>query len=133
MPYKHLAQSSIISLDLILSKDILLRGIKTKQPISSKIVLFLKKEFPTYLNAKQALSAISNGKRPVGWPRLRWLNHMEDLGWNRLGLSFSEMKEVVEDRDVWRLNLELLPPRPSRKSGNWKMNEWMIVGDQSVL
>ena len=67
---------------------------------------------------KQALSAISNGKRPVGRPRLRWLNYIEGLGWNRLGLSLSEMKEVVEDRDVWRLNLELLPPRPSRKSGN---------------
>ena len=69
---------------------------------------------------KQALSAIPNGKRPVGRPRLRWLNHIEGLKWNRLGLSLREMKEVVEDHDVWRLNLELLPPRPSRKSRNWK-------------
>ena len=68
---------------------------------------------------KQVLSAIPNGKRPVGRPRLRWLNHIEGLGCNRLGLSLNEMKkEVVQDRDVWRLNLELLPPRPSRKSGN---------------
>ena len=29
----------------------------------------------------------------------------------------SEMMEVMEDREVWRLNLELLPPQPSRKSG----------------
>ena len=71
--------------------------------------------------SKQALSVIPNGKRHVGRPRLRWLNHMEGLAWNRLGLNLSEMKEVVEDRDVWRLNPELLPPRPSRKSGNWKM------------
>ena len=61
---------------------------------------------------KQALSAIPNGKRPVGRPRLKWLNHIEGLGWNRLGLSLSEMKEVVEDRDVLRLNLELLPRDP---------------------
>ena len=66
---------------------------------------------------KQALCAIPNGKRPVGRPRLRWLNNIEGLGWNRLGLSLSEMKEMVEDRDVRRLNLELLPPQPSRKSG----------------
>jgi len=35
-------------------------------------------------------------------------------GWNRLGLQPSEMLEVVADRDVWRLNLWLLPPQPSR-------------------
>ena len=29
----------------------------------------------------------------------------------------SEMMEVMEDREVWRLNLELPPPQPSRKSG----------------
>ena len=44
-------------------------------------------------------------------------NYIEDLGWNRLGLRPSEMMEVMEDREVWRLNLELLPPQPSRKSG----------------
>jgi len=40
--------------------------------------------------------------------------YIEDLGWNRLGLQPSEMLAVVADRDVWRLNLELLPPQPSR-------------------
>ena len=30
------------------------------------------------------------------------------------------MMEVMEDREVWRLNLELLPPQPSRKSGQWR-------------
>ena len=67
---------------------------------------------------KQTLFAVPNGKRPVGRPRQRWMNHIEDLGWNRLGLTLEEMKEVVEDRDVWRLILELLPPQPSRKSGH---------------
>ena len=28
--------------------------------------------------------------------------------------------EVMEYREVWRLNLELLPPQPSRKSGQWR-------------
>ena len=43
--------------------------------------------------------------------------HIKDLGSNRLGLHPIEMMEVMEDREVWRLNLELLPPQPSRKSG----------------
>ena len=66
---------------------------------------------------KQALHAKASGRRPVGRPRTRWTDYIEDLGWNRLGLRPSEMMEVMEDREVWRLNLELLPPQPSRKSG----------------
>ena len=69
---------------------------------------------------KQALLAKANGRRPVGRPRTRWTDYIEDLGWNRLGLRPSEMMEVMEDREVWRLNLELLPPQPSRKSGQWR-------------
>ena len=34
-----------------------------------------------------------------------------------------QMKEVVEIRGVWKLNLELLPPRPLRKSGIWKVSK----------
>ena len=67
---------------------------------------------------KQALLAKANGRRPVGRPRTRWTDYIEDLGWNRLGLRPSEMMEVMEDREVWRLNLELLPPQPSQKAGN---------------
>ena len=61
---------------------------------------------------KQALEAQLNTKRPVGRPRRRWSEQIEDLAWNRLGLRPNELKAVVEDRGVWRLNLELLPPRP---------------------
>ena len=66
---------------------------------------------------KQALHAKANKRRPFGRPRPRWTDYIEALGWNRLGLQSSEMKEVMKDREVWRLNLELLPPQPSRKSG----------------
>ena len=66
---------------------------------------------------KQVLLAKANGRRPVGRPRTRWTDHIEDLGWNRFGLRPSKMMEVIEDREVWRLNLELLPPQPSPKSG----------------
>jgi len=63
---------------------------------------------------KQALLAKVKGKRLVGRPRTRWQVYIEDLGWNCLGLQPSEMLVVVADRDVWQLNLELLPPQPSR-------------------
>ena len=62
---------------------------------------------------KQALLVKANGKRPVGRPRIKWTIYIKDLGWNRLGLYPSEM---MEDRKVQRLNLELLPQQPSRKS-----------------
>jgi len=57
---------------------------------------------------KQALLAKEKGKRPVGRPRTRSEDYIEDLGWNRLGLQPSEMLEVVADREVCRLNLDLL-------------------------
>ena len=63
---------------------------------------------------KQSLLAEAKGKRPLGRPRTRWLDQVEGLAWNRLGLQPNEVQEVVKDREVWRLNLELLPPRPSR-------------------
>ena len=66
---------------------------------------------------KQALLTKANGRRPVGRPRTRWTDYIEDLGWNSLGLHSSEMMEVMKDREVWRLNFELLPLQPSRKSG----------------
>ena len=66
---------------------------------------------------KQALLAKANGRRPVGRPRTRWTNYVDDLGWNRLEFHQSKMMEVMEDLEAWRLNLELLPPQPLRKSG----------------
>ena len=65
---------------------------------------------------QQALLAIANGRTPVGRPRTRWTDYIEDLQLKLLGLHPSEMMDVMEDREVWRLNLELLPPQPSRKS-----------------
>ena len=50
-------------------------------------------------------------------PKTRWTDYIGDLGWNRLRLHPSEMMDVMEDREVWRLNLELLPLQPSHKSG----------------
>ena len=68
---------------------------------------------------KQALFAKANGRRPVGRPRSRWSNYIEDLERNRFGLHSSERMDVMEDCEVWWLNLEQLLPQPSRKSGQW--------------
>jgi len=64
---------------------------------------------------KQALLAKVKGKgqwddqKHAGQTTLRIY-----LGRNRLGLQPSEMLEVVADRDMWQLNLELLPSQPSQ-------------------
>ena len=63
---------------------------------------------------KPTLLAKTKDKRPVGWPRIRWTDCIEDLGWNRLELQ-SEIMDVVEDSEVWRLNLELLPTTITEK------------------
>ena len=72
---------------------------------------------------KQALLAKANGRRSVGRPRTRLTDYIEDLGWNRLGLRPSEMMKVMEDREVWRLNLELCPRNPHGKVGNEERKE----------
>jgi len=59
---------------------------------------------------KQALLEKGKGKRPVGQPRTRWEDYIEDIRWNRLGLQSSKMLQVVANRDQRRLNLELLTP-----------------------
>ena len=82
---------------------------------------------------KQALHAKANGRRPVGRPRTRWTDYIENLGWNRLGLRPSEMMEVMEDREVWRLNLELLPPQPWRKSGQWRKKKKISASNKQQI
>ena len=42
---------------------------------------------------------------------------------NSLGISAKRVDEVMEDRKVRWLNLNLLPPQPSGKSGAMKLRE----------
>ena len=66
---------------------------------------------------KHILYAKVSWKKPVVRPRTRLLNCIDNLCWNRLGLHPSKMQSVLVDRELWRLNLELLTPQPSRKIG----------------
>ena len=79
---------------------------------------------------KQALHAKANGRRPVGRPQTRWTNCIKDLGWNRLGLRPSKMMEMMEDREVWRLNLELLPQQPEMETGRVDRPVGLPVGSR---
>ena len=61
---------------------------------------------------KQTFYAKGSGKRPVEKPQTRcWLYYIEDLDWDSLGLHPSKMQSVLVDGEMWRLNLELLPPQ----------------------
>ena len=51
---------------------------------------------------------------PIGGrPRTRWRDYV-DLSWSRLGIPAEHLSFVAEDRDAWRIQLELLPPRPPK-------------------
>ena len=77
----------------------------------------------------QALPTKASEKRSGGRHRAKWTNCIKDLRWDHLGLYSSKKKEVMEDREVWRLSLKLLPPKPSRKSGQWRESEiiWPVA------
>ena len=64
--------------------------------------------------AKKLLCSTPIGRRPRGRPRTRWRDYVEDLSWSRLGIPAEHLSFVAEDRGAWRLQLELLPPRPPK-------------------
>ena len=57
------------------------------------------------------------GKDQLDDLELYGTNYIEDLGWDRLELYPSKMMEMMEDHEVWRLNLQFLPRKPHGKSG----------------
>ena len=63
--------------------------------------------------AKKLLCPTPIGRWPRGRPRTRWRDYL-DLSWSRLGIPAEQMSFVEEDRDAWRIQLELLPPRPPK-------------------
>ena len=62
--------------------------------------------------AKKLLCSTPIDRRPRGRPRTRWRDYVEDLSWSRPGIPAEHLSFVAEDRNAWRLQLELLPPRP---------------------
>ena len=66
---------------------------------------------------RQALLVKANRRRPVGRPRTRWTIYIKDLRWNHSRLSPNEIIDLMEDREVRRLNLKLLPRNSHGKAG----------------
>ena len=64
--------------------------------------------------AKHLIDALPSGKRPRGRPRTCWRNYVEDLTWSRLGIPPAKLPLVAGDRDVWRIQLELLSPQSQK-------------------
>ena len=64
--------------------------------------------------AKKLLCSTPFGQRPRGRLRTRWRDYIEDLSWSRLGITAEHLSFVAEDRDAWRLQLELLPLQPPK-------------------
>ena len=52
-------------------------------------------------------------------------DQLNDLELDEITLWTSPKRndEVMEDREMWRLNIELLPPQPSRKTREMKKEE----------
>jgi len=63
--------------------------------------------------ARHVLLATPPGKRSRGRPRARWNDYISDLAWSRLDVEPAKLSEIAVDREVFRVLLGLLPPRPS--------------------
>ena len=62
--------------------------------------------------AKKLLRSTPIGRRPRGRPRSCRRDDVEDLSWSCLGIPAEHLSFVAENRDAWRLQLEMLLPRP---------------------
>ena len=61
---------------------------------------------------RKVLDARPTGRRPRGRPKTRWKDYISRLAWERLGILPEGVEEVAQDKEIWRSQLELLPPRP---------------------
>ena len=69
---------------------------------------------PERITAKKLLYSTPIGRRPRGRLRARWQNYVKDFSWSRLSIPAKHLSFVAVDRDAWRLQLKLLPPRPPK-------------------
>ena len=64
--------------------------------------------------AQKLLCSTPIGRRPRGRTRTRWRDYVEDRSWSHPGIPAEHLSFVAEDRDAWRLQLVMLPPRPPK-------------------
>ena len=63
--------------------------------------------------ARTIFTAVPDGRRPVGRPRTRWTDQVNELC-KRMGLEPAQAQTQAEDRTEWRRLVSGLPPRPER-------------------
>ena len=56
-----------------------------------------------------------------------------DFGRNRLGFHLSGMMQVMEGRELWRLNLELCPRKPHGKASNKQREREMLFSNYCII
>ena len=64
--------------------------------------------------AHQILSAQPSGRRPRVRPRTRWMDQIQSISCDRLGIPYRELESMAKDRETWKSMLNMLPPRPER-------------------
>jgi hypothetical protein len=73
-------------------------------------------------NAYRILVGKSEGKRPLGGPRRRWVNNIKmdlrEIGWDGM-----DWNDVAQDRDQWRALVNTNEPSGSIKC--WEFLEWL--------
>ena len=62
--------------------------------------------------AHQILFAQPTGTRPLGRPRMRWLDQIESMAFYRLGVPSEELSDLALDRFQWEELTRMLPSQP---------------------
>jgi len=72
------------------------------------------------------------GKRPRRRPRTRWSGYISDIAWSRLVVDPAELPEIAVDREVFRVLLRLLHPRPPRGKAGMKIGNCFPLTNHNI-